>query len=167
MKTHINIILCILILPFLLNLSTVNAQDIIVVAGRYNSPYFLQSNSIDEDAIVSSKQSGLIVTEKREPAVDYRSSHVDMIVVDSDFRIFPNPVHNILYFEINTDKEMILRASIFDARGRRVLEIQDFSVISEYRGYIDISKLTIGRLFLRFMDRDGNLVKTFIVLKRG
>lgn len=65
-------------------------------------------------------------------------------------KIYPNPVKNVLYYEV--DGADIVHATISDVRGRTLLQA---GIESKTAG-IDVSLLQYGLYFLRLTDKDGN-----------
>ena len=165
MKINIKIIILILVLPGFLSAQLTLDREVLAAGGDFSNNASLQvSWTLGEPAIAYSQTSGLLVTEGFQQS-DLISTAVDEIPFAGSFNVYPNHVEHSLYFEISTDNEVTLRAELFDLNGRKIMEIQDFSVQSEYRGMIDFSQLAAGKTFLRFLDDKGDAVKVFTIVK--
>lgn len=75
---------------------------------------------------------------------------------DEEIKVFPNPTNSVLYLK-SADDSKIKQLEMFDLTGKLVLE-------SRYKNQLDLSSLTKGIYFLRFIGRDGSqLTKKIIV----
>ena len=71
--------------------------------------------------------------------------------------IYPNPVNDKIYVDIETGVE-IEDVLIYDIYGRRL----DLSAVSHQPSVIDVKNLKSGIYFVKIKTEEGNIVKRFI-----
>ncbi|MBL4710167.1 MAG: T9SS type A sorting domain-containing protein [Flavobacteriales bacterium] len=77
-------------------------------------------------------------------------------LLDDEIKVYPNPTNSVLYLK-STDDTKIKQLQMFDLTGKLVLE-------SHFKNQLDLSALTKGIYFLRFIGQDASqLTKKIIV----
>jgi pectate lyase len=77
-------------------------------------------------------------------------------IVNNDFRIYPNPANNKVYF---AGKENIKRAELFDLTGKLISVKEDF----DQNSYFKIANLIPGIYFIKIIFHDGYFVNHKII----
>ncbi len=83
----------------------------------------------------------------------------------SEIAVYPNPVADQLFFQVQVERPITLRATLFDLTGKRVRQVPEFKVLESYQGQIDMSDLPAGEWLLRFEREDQMVLQTLRVTK--
>lgn len=165
MKKLFQILIPALLLPALA-FSQTKDRDVTASAGDFSTAPSIQlSWTVGEVAVNSGQSGNLIVTEGFQQADEDPTDAPAPSEFAGEITVFPNPVEDVLNFEIRSRDPLKLRAEVYDLQGQRVLEIPGFRVLSEHRGQVDFTKLPAGKWFLRFSTSGHVPVKTFVVTK--
>jgi hypothetical protein len=166
MKANLVMIATLMLLLPALGMAQVSKErDVVAVAGEYGSSSNLSlSWTAGQTAVNTTTTSGLIVTQGFQQA-DQSPAGVAETMFVGDIKVFPNPLQDVLNFEISSERPLRLGVDLYDATGKKVREIPSFQVPSTYKGSIDFSNLPAGEWLLRFHDGKGNGQKTFTVVK--
>lgn len=77
-----------------------------------------------------------------------------------DFTISPNPVVNLLYIELENDRDQNVNAQILTIDGRKISELE----IEDRKSTVDVGYLSNGIYLIKISDREGtSKIKKFIV----
>ena len=165
MKKLINILLLTLLLPLVTFCQVEKERDVVASAGDYSTTASMEvSWTVGEPAVISTETASLIVSE------GFQQADVNLIGIEDAyepelFMVYPNPVSDVLNFEIESKETMELRGEVYDMMGRCVNTVPLFRVNAAYSGQIDFSQLPAGKWFLQFSSPSGKFVKTCTVTK--
>lgn len=159
------LLLPLLLLPLLSGAQVTKERDVAAAAGDYSTTASLQvSWTVGEPATDFRQSASLIVTEGFQQA-DTDPTGVEKPQFPGEISVYPNPVVDILHFEVHGDGHLRLRGELYDLSGRRVKVIPDFTAYSGYRGQVDVSNLPTGKWLLRFIDTENHSTKAFTITR--
>ena len=166
MKANLTLIAALmLLLPALGMAQVTKERDVVAAAGEYASSANLSlSWTAGETAVTTATTASLIVTQGFQQA-DQTLAGIEEAVFAGEIKVFPNPVQDVLNFEVTSDRSMQMEAELYELSGRKVREVPAFRVQNSYRGSIDCSDLPAGEWLLRFRDTNGKTQKSFTVIK--
>ena len=78
------------------------------------------------------------------------------------FEIFPNPVVNTLFINIQSKQETSFSISVFDLGGRTIFNFIEKAVSSSIKKEIDMSDISPGTYFLRISSKESSETKIII-----
>jgi hypothetical protein len=154
-----------LLLPFLTFSQVTVERDVLASAGEYSATASLSLSWTVGELAVTSMQVGNLVISQGFQQADKDLTGIHEISFPGEINVFPNPTTDILYFEIQSESPLQLRAELFDLLGKRVILIPEFRVNQAYEGQLDCSTLPAGKWLLRFYDPASGAVKSFTVIK--
>ena len=154
-----------LLLPFLALCQITKERDVTASAGDYStSPTLELSWTIGEVAVTSATVGNLQVSQGFQQA-DQNAVGIPETSFLGEIKVYPNPVSEVLNFQVRSEDHLELRAELFDINGRIVKEVPVFQVRNQFHGQIECGDLPAGQWFLRFVDIGNSVVKTFTVTK--
>ena len=83
---------------------------------------------------------------------------------DATMHIYPNPTSDILNIIIDWEKPESCTITVYDITGR-VCIIQNLEKADHTQKKLDVSKLPAGSYYLKVANAQGQMAKTFHVLK--
>jgi hypothetical protein len=165
MKVTYNLIVLLLILPGFCFAQLTKDRDVIGAAGDHSSTATLQvSWTVGEVAVSTAQTANLIITEGFQQG-EATVVAITEVEFEGSINVFPNPVEDVLNFEVLTDEDLSLSAIVYDMAGRKVREAHNFEVFSTYRGTMNFADLAAGKWLIQFTDDKGKTLKTFTVVK--
>jgi len=165
MNNKIRILVLALLLPLFSFSQITKEREVTATAGDYAiTPSYQISWTVGDVAVNTIQTGNLIVTEGFQQN-DINITAISEIEFSGEISLFPNPVNDMLNFEVRSEEDMDLIGELFDATGKKVLEIPRFSVYSAYQGQLDFSNLPAGNWFLKFHSKVDDSEKTFKIVK--
>lgn len=165
MKKKILGTLPLLLVPMLSFSQVTKDRDVVGSAGNHSSTTTMEiSWTVGETAVTYSENPTLIVSEGFQQA-DKGSVGLTEETFSGDISVYPNPVSDELYYEIQADQELELFGGLYDEYGRLIVEIDQFLVNENYKGQLDLTDIAPGKLVLRFSTESGEFQRMFNILK--
>jgi hypothetical protein len=165
MKSRLKFLIPALLLPNLLFSQVTKERDVVGSAGDYSTTPTLElSWTVGEVAVTTQQTANLVVTEGFQQA-NFGATEIAEDVFPAEIIVYPNPVSDVLNFEVNSKEGLRLTGELYDLSGKKVADIPVFQVDSEYRGTFDCSDLAAGKWLLRFSDSSFKVAKTFTFIK--
>jgi len=154
-----------LLVPILSFSQVTKERDVVGSAGNHSSTASMEvSWTVGEVAINASENPNLIVSEGFQQA-DNEGVGLNEETFSGEISVYPNPVDDELFYEIQTDQSLELTGALFDAAGRKVLEIPRFTVEDQHKGQLDLRGLSPGKWVLKFYAPNEGTQQIFNVLK--
>lgn len=163
MKIFIRIIPILLLFPFA-TLAQSLERDVIGSAGDYSADPSLSLSWTVGEVAVTSVSSSLIVTEGFQQA-EKNNISVNESEFLTDISLYPNPVKDVLNFNISSESDVELVVQIYDITGKQFNNQQIINVNSSYKGMIDCSALAAGNWIIKFSSTNKAFNKTFKLIK--
>ncbi|UKN02744.1 T9SS type A sorting domain-containing protein [Paracrocinitomix mangrovi] len=139
-------------------------RDVVATAGVSTTTGFQVSWTLGEFA-VTYHNPGLILSEGFQQVDAASQSGITETDFNASVSIFPNPVTDILNYQIEGFENQELTGSIVDLLGREVINIPNFTVVSSFNGQVDMSELPAGTWILNLRSVNGALSKQFKIVK--
>jgi hypothetical protein len=166
MRNTLIILSLLLALPVLGQAQISLDRDVIANAGNEVSTSTLQMSwTVGEMAVATATNTNLIITEGFQQADEQPVAIDESRDFNTEITVYPNPVSDLLYFEVSTDDRVEMEATLYDISGRKITSIPAFRVLGQHRGQLDMSQLPAGEWLLRFTDKQQQQVRSFMVTK--
>lgn len=108
----------------------------------------------------------LTLTQGFEQSDDNMVSNDDPLEVQLDYRLFPNPVAEVLHVSLTTDRPVEWMLAIYDLRGRRTsVPPVPARIHGTFETQFDLSQLPEGHYLLGISNRQGDRLQSFKIRK--
>ncbi len=130
----------------------------------YSGSSYIVTSTIGEPVIGTATQGSYTVTQGFEQGYFTAPDKINDITVN--YRMYPNPVQNILYLELSADKAPNLNMSIFDVNGHCVISNEINFAGNSAKISQDVSNFAIGTYLIKIQDNEGKVLQTLKFIKK-
>ncbi|MBN2730077.1 MAG: T9SS type A sorting domain-containing protein [Bacteroidales bacterium] len=165
MKSIIIIINLLLLIPMLSLAQVSKERDVIASSGETAASGNIEiSYTIGEVAIAQYTSGTLIVSEGFQQA-DGPMTGIEETEFSGTITLFPNPVDDLLQFEVNNSNSDQVLIELFDTQGKLVQTYSFEGNRALQTGEIDFGQYASGIWYLSFSNPEDGYIKTFKVVK--
>lgn len=103
------------------------------------------SSTIGESIVTTATYSGIILTQGFQQAELHTASVNPISFTAGTVKMYPNPVSDMIHFDIQLNKQGTVRIELFDILGNKVMDVQNLSMNgSNYTASQDVTAMTNG-----------------------
>lgn len=164
MKKHLLILLTAMLMTLGATAQVTLDRWVIGSAGDFGTTTGLNLSWTAGETEVTTGQSANITVTQGFQQGDDESVAIEEADIAGEIRVYPNPVEDLLYFDVRTDSELSLQAVLYDMQGRQVTTLPETRITEYYRGQLDMTGLPAGKWLLRFTDSEAG-TKVFTIVK--
>ena len=129
----------------------------------YAGSSYMVTSTIGEPVIGTATQGSYTVSQGFEQGYFTAPSEIKDITVN--YRIYPNPVQDVLFLELSADKAPNLKMSIFDVSGRCLISNEINFAGNNAKISQDVSNFETGTYLIKFQDSEGKILHTLKFIK--
>lgn len=157
----LNVYMLLMLLPCLGIAQQVKRPTISAMGGTHSGGGLIVTYTAGETRVESSHPSFYVTEGFQQGNTSGTVNREEEIIAERRIKLFPNPVSNQLFLEIENDPGEDLNLEVFDAIGRNVsLPMQQRSNSNTARFTIEASSLSAGIYFLALRSSDGQIRKS-------
>lgn len=142
-------------------------RQVIGSAGGYETQggYSL-SFTVGEPVVETAITGSLVLTQGFQQPDDVSVGINDVVKINMDYSIFPNPTVNQLTVQLSADKVVEVSISLHDMLGRELTELNRKVLVDGVTSQqYDLSNLAAANYMLILSDKEGNLLGQFKIQK--
>lgn len=136
---------------------------VISSGGAYSTmPAASLSATIGESIVTTTSANSIVLTQGFQQAEVHTASVNPVTFTAGSVRMYPNPVSDMIHFDIQLSKTGTVRIELFDILGNKVMDVQNLSANgSSYTASQDVTSMTNGMYIAKISFTSSTGVQEF------
>lgn len=145
----------------ILSLTGIQAQTLSrQVIGTTGSANPQLSYTVGETVVQTAISGSFVLTQGFQQPDQLAVNNQPGFKVDVSYKLYPNPSHDWMILELNSDQYIEVKLDIIDMAGRSVQNDIDMKGTGTHQKKFDVSDFASGSYLMRIKSVDGKFIKT-------